>query len=164
MYFHPKNQVGTYIYDFMMFQIEPVENFESKILQVNGDTGSPAEGEILSVIGMGYTKEGGPTSEVLNQVDVMAYSDSQCEASYGSSIIPEAMLCAGWPNGQKDSCSGDSGAPLFNSQRQQVGLTSFGSGCARAGKPGKLIHNLLLARVPVYRYTQSLRYVITSSI
>ncbi|GKY91250.1 hypothetical protein MPSEU_000097600 [Mayamaea pseudoterrestris] len=136
MMFHPMNQVGTYKYDFMMFKIEPVENYEYKIMQLNGSPASPTEGEVLTVIGMGYTQEGGPSTEILNQVDVMAFSTSQCQASYGSSIIPEAMLCAGWPQGGKDSCNGDSGAPLFNSQGQQVGLTSFGSGCARAGKPG----------------------------
>ena len=138
MMLHPNNQVGTYIYDFMMFRIEAVEGFEGKIMQTNSNRASPAEGEMLRVIGMGYTQEGGPTSEVLNYVDVLAYSDSDCVASYGSTILPEAMLCAGWPQGGKDSCNGDSGSPLFNSAGQQVGLTSFGSGCARAGKPGKL--------------------------
>ena len=70
MVLHPKNQVGTFIYDFMMFRIEPVDGFESKLLQANGDTTSPTEGEVLTVIGMGYTSEGGTSSDVLNQVDV----------------------------------------------------------------------------------------------
>ena len=139
MVLHPQNQAGTYIYDFMMFRIESVEGYEGKLMQANGNSASPVAGEMLRVIGMGYTQEGGPTSEVLNYVDVLAYSDSDCIASYGSSVLPEAMLCAGWPQGGKDSCNGDSGAPLFNSAGQQVGLTSFGSGCARAGKPGKCI-------------------------
>lgn len=136
MVIHPLHRSGTYIYDFMLFRVEPVEGFEGKIIQTNGNPDSPAPGEILRAIGMGYTNEGGPTSQVLNFVDVLAYPHSDCEASYGRSIIPEAMLCAGWPQGGRDSCSGDSGAPLFNSYGQQVGLTSFGSGCARPGKPG----------------------------
>jgi trypsin len=137
MNFHPRHKVGTYEYDFMMFRIEAVDGFDSKYIQLNGDPDTPAAGELLSVIGMGYTHEGGPSSSVLNHVNVIAYSTNECVSSYGGAIIPEAMVCAGWPQGGFDSCSGDSGSPLFNSQRQQVGLTSFGTGCARAGFPGK---------------------------
>ena len=46
------------------------------------------------------------------------------------------------PSGQggTDTCQGDSGGPLFGrtaaSDLKVVGATSFGEGCARAGKPG----------------------------
>lgn len=47
------------------------------------------------------------------------------------------MICAA-ANG-KDSCQGDSGGPLVyvnGSNRQQVGVVSFGTGCAQQGWPG----------------------------
>ena len=42
--------------------------------------------------------------------------------------------------GGTDTCHGDSGGPLFGrtaaGDLKVVGATSFGEGCARAGKPG----------------------------
>lgn len=42
------------------------------------------------------------------------------------------MLCAGKRTGApKDACQGDSGGPLLNEKGVQVGIISFGLGCAR---------------------------------
>jgi len=51
------------------------------------------------------------------------------------------MLCAMEPGGGKDSCQGDSGGPLiFNppgtSKQIQIGVVSWGIGCAHDGYPG----------------------------
>ena len=71
-------------------------------------------------------------------------SDDDCRAAYpgGLSTVADdgtfdarSMLCAGYPQGGTDTCQGDSGGPMFGGGRV-VGATSFGEGCARAGKPG----------------------------
>jgi secreted trypsin-like serine protease len=45
------------------------------------------------------------------------------------------MFCAGEPEGGKDSCQGDSGgfigAPLGDGRFVQLGIVSWGFGCAR---------------------------------
>lgn len=79
--------------------------------------------------------------DVLQEVDVPAIAHSTCSSSimYGGAIKKDVMLCAGYAEGGRDSCFGDSGGPLVqkrNGQWVQVGVVSFGSGCARINRPG----------------------------
>jgi trypsin len=53
------------------------------------------------------------------------------------SLITSAMFCAAVAQGGKDSCQGDSGGPIVNSSsRVQLGVVSWGWGCADAAYPG----------------------------
>lgn len=45
------------------------------------------------------------------------------------------MICAGIPQGGKDSCQGDSGGPIVI-DKKLVGIVSWGNGCAQPGFPG----------------------------
>jgi secreted trypsin-like serine protease len=72
------------------------------------------------------------------QVPIVA--DGDCAKAYGDgSFDAKTMVCAGYPQGGTDTCEGDSGGPLLAPVRtgfRLVGATSFGEGCAQAGKPG----------------------------
>ncbi len=74
----------------------------------------------------------------LQEVTLPIVSLTDCQAAMGR-VVTENMLCAGNVEGGKDSCQGDSGGPLMvqgNRGFQQVGIVSFGQGCAQPGKYG----------------------------
>lgn len=54
--------------------------------------------------------------------------------------VTAAQICAGLPEGGADSCQADSGGPLVKINRNgcpyQVGIVSWGIGCARRDTPG----------------------------
>lgn len=57
------------------------------------------------VTGWGATQEQADVSVTLMEVTVPIHSNEECSQSgYGSSKITENMLCAGYKEGEKDSC------------------------------------------------------------
>ncbi|KAM7059379.1 kallikrein-14 [Molossus nigricans] len=71
----------------------------------------------------------------LQCVNISITPDQQCQKAY-SGAITAGMVCAGVPQGGKDSCQGDSGGPLVCRGKLQ-GLVSWGmERCAKAGYPG----------------------------
>ena len=95
------------------------------------------------ISGWGTTQEDGAPSPVLMQAKVPIVDRQACRhnQSYGEKIT-ENMICAGLRQGGVDSCQGDSGGPLVcknpvnRRQWVQIGVTSWGKGCARALKYG----------------------------
>ena len=72
------------------------------------------------------------------QASVPLVSKQRCERSYPK-LIHDSMLCAGLDQGGVDACQGDSGGPLvceFGGKWYLEGVTSWGVGCADAGKFG----------------------------
>jgi trypsin len=95
-------------------------------------------GQMLTVVGWGYTAEaGGKTVTALRTVDVPQVATKTCSAVYP--LATDNQVCAGYTTSGMDSCSGDSGGPLFyrtGSDVTLVGAVSYGRGCARAGYYG----------------------------
>ena len=105
---------------------------------------------------VGYEANGGPTSNfpsVLHQVDLELRTNEECKSLVAQSStdllegtftpsdidITDAMICAVDSIGGKGSCQGDSGGPLMintNGVWQQIGIVSWGIGCAAEGFPG----------------------------
>lgn len=81
----------------------------------------------------------------LQQVDLTLIDIATCQSQIGSSSpldfdITGNMICAGSPTPEKviDTCQGDSGGPLITVENGpvQVGVVSFGIGCAQANRAG----------------------------
>ncbi|XP_023711399.1 trypsin 3A1-like [Cryptotermes secundus] len=130
----------------------PESNYENDIavvelqteLSMNGNMAAvplPRQSQVTpgglkcTVIGWGYLFTGGPTSDTLKMVDVVTYSDEQCEAVLEGHVKP-SNICAGMPGGGRGHCSGDSGGPLIVNE-EQIGIVSWSvKPCAQAPYPG----------------------------
>jgi secreted trypsin-like serine protease len=97
-------------------------------------------GTLETIAGWGTTSEGGDTPDTLQEAQVPITTDAYAAAAYPDDWDAATMLGAGYPQGGTDTCQGDSGGPMFGTTStgalKVVGATSFGEGCARAGKPG----------------------------
>lgn len=82
--------------------------------------------------------------ERLQYTEVPIMTNEECETMFNSTryrrVIHDSMLCAGYAEGGKDSCSGDSGGPLmirnYDGRWVLVGIVSHGVGCAEPNLPG----------------------------
>ncbi|XP_076879932.1 transmembrane protease serine 9 isoform X2 [Brachyhypopomus gauderio] len=91
------------------------------------------------VTGWGTTREDGELSSILQKAQVSVLEQSDCRHSYGGGVTA-SMMCAGYMEGGRDTCLGDSGGPLACREPQGrwfvAGVTSWGQGCGRSGFPG----------------------------
>jgi secreted trypsin-like serine protease len=98
-------------------------------------------GEFL-VMGWGQTREDALGQERrLHYAKVPTVSDKECAAEYEKAhvkLVAEQSICAGRRG--VDTCQGDSGGPMVGRDAKgewvQVGIVSWGLGCARDGYPG----------------------------
>lgn len=91
-------------------------------------------GEIAGWGARSETDTIGSTS--LLSAPVTVFGTSRCARYLGSAYSARLALCAGRPEGGVDTCSGDSGGPLRDGTGLLIGVTSWGVGCGRAGRPG----------------------------
>ena len=97
------------------------------------------DGQMLTVMGWGdQDASGGSVSKSeLYQVDVPLVNQHECNSVYG--VVGSDAFCAGYRDGGYDSCQGDSGGPIVvstNEIYEQLGIVSWGDGCAQANAYG----------------------------
>jgi secreted trypsin-like serine protease len=94
------------------------------------------------IMGWGLTSENSMRQQRrLRYATVPLVSDRTCAAAYrkaGVDLVADESICAG--RAGVDTCQGDSGGPMVKRDASgrwiQVGITSWGLGCAREGYPG----------------------------
>nr|XP_057908092.1 uncharacterized protein LOC131104668 [Doryrhamphus excisus] len=86
----------------------------------------------------GNAVSGGLGSPVLRKMSVPLIPNSQC-SQVSQFNFTANMLCAGYMEGQQESCTGDDGSPLtslFGSTHFLLGVVGWGRGCTRSGYYG----------------------------
>ncbi len=95
----------------------------------------------FTIAGWGSASENGPQQRYLLKATVPYVDDATCNDAYSGDLVPSDEICAGYlEQGGVDTCQGDSGGPMFradsNGEWIQVGIVSWGNGCAEPGYPG----------------------------
>jgi len=148
---HPSYSSSTLDYDFSLLKLDSAIDFASnehiRPVCLPEDDSNTYAGQQATVTGWGTTSSGGSVSQQLREVTVQVLSNTECtNKGYSNSDITARMICAGVDAGGKDSCQGDSGGPLVSSgsgdgttagqNYEQIGVVSWGYGCAVARYPG----------------------------
>lgn len=127
---------STGTYDWALVELASPASVTPLEFAAQGDTS--LNSGTFTIVGWGATSEGGPQSTTLRKASVPFVSDAVCGQSY-SGLAPATELCAGYTQGGVDTCQGDSGGPMVkavNGVWREVGIVSYGNGCARPNYPG----------------------------
>ncbi|MDX2369591.1 MAG: trypsin-like serine protease [Colwellia sp.] len=162
IYMHADYQLGVELdNDIALIElVNSIDNPAITLVDLAATEQFSIDNRPVTVVGWGgregFEPDGGPTSDfpdVLHQVDLQLLTNEDCKNIVAQSStdafegtftandidITDAMICAYIPDGGKGSCQGDSGGPLIintNEGWQQIGIVSWGIGCAAQGFPG----------------------------
>ncbi len=118
-----------------------------------GDDAGLVEKSPVRVTGWGAPSQGGGPVRDLRTVDLMLISTERCnDPVVYNGEVGASMLCAGWPDGGRNSCQGDSGGPLtgmVRGERHLIGVVSWGRECELTDKYG------VYARLTVMNWIRS---------
>jgi trypsin len=139
---HPKYDANTSDFDFALIKLNGQSKFRPVDLNQE-ELQIPAISEpdqlMSTTSGWGVTRENSwfPPDQLM-KVDLPLVNQQDCLKAYTN--ITDRMICAGYPQGGKDSCQGDSGGPLVIKNQAGdyllAGVVSWGEGCARPNKFG----------------------------
>nr|AAV84264.1 serine protease [Culicoides sonorensis] len=138
VYFHPEYDFDSVDYDFALLKLNGTLKF--------GETVQPVKlperdqtwntGTEFVTTGWGETMNPYESSDQLRGVTVPIVDHEKCKKALAEfAEVTPRMVCAGYPDGGKDSCQGDSGGPLTHNGTL-VGLVSWGYNCALPNYPG----------------------------
>jgi trypsin len=134
--------------DVTLLELDKPSGIAPMRIAATSERASWDPGVLATIAGFGTTSENASSAPSQMQfAQVPITTDAYCANAYPNGLSNTdgtfdagSMICAGYPQGGTDTCQGDSGGPLLvpvaGGQLRLVGATSFGKGCAEAGKPG----------------------------
>ncbi|XP_043460831.1 trypsin eta-like [Leptopilina heterotoma] len=140
-YYNPNDDNRKVGGDIAVFKVTPPFAYSSAIQPIKlPQKGQPLITNYGTLSGWGKIRPSGPGSDKLLSVTVPLLELNKCKAKYLQSGIKfkEGEICYGFHEGTttRDSCEGDSGGPLINYNRVQLGVVSYGVECGTTGFPG----------------------------
>ncbi|XP_041081630.1 trypsin-like [Polyodon spathula] len=150
---HPSYDYQTLDHDIMLIKLYHPVSVNSFVRPVSLPHGCPSAGMECVVSGWGNTLSSGvylPLS--LQCLDLPILTQAECDTAYPG-MITSTMLCAGFLEGGKDACNGDSGSPLV-CNNEVHGLVSWGNGCAQQHYPG--VYTKICSLLPWIESTMAL--------
>ncbi|XP_053409782.1 serine protease 1-like [Nycticebus coucang] len=128
---HPDFDSWTIDNDIMLIKLASPATLNAHVSPISLPSACVPAGTECLISGWGKTLR---NSDLLQCVKVPLMSDAQCKAAYPGEITSN-MICAGFPEGGKDSCRGDTGGPVACNGELQ-GITSWPFGCGQKDMPG----------------------------
>lgn len=137
---HPNFRDGPNDSDVaVVTMMQPVDLSKFSTVQLAPPSLTLSDGDMVSVYGFGRPSYYNTTQVTTLQTVAVPYiSNAACRQIYGSRVL-EDMFCAGYEEGGRDACTGDSGGPIvlkMGGTVLQIGTVSWGDGCADANRPG----------------------------
>lgn len=142
---HPGFDPSSLVNDLALLELaKPVSG--AAVLDTGADE---VAGGTATAVGWGSTTASiaGDFPDAMRQTNLDVEPDANCTNAYGDGYDASTMLCAGVPEGGRDTCQGDSGGPLVSTSAPTVviGFTSFGGACGQAGAPGAYVRASIAA-------------------
>ncbi|ELU12131.1 hypothetical protein CAPTEDRAFT_119007, partial [Capitella teleta] len=137
---HPEYNKTTFSNDLAVLRLNTKLQYTREVRPVCLAKSDVKEMKMCLVTGWGETQGTAQNDNVLQEVRVPIIARETCNQKtwYGGKVTNN-MICAGYPEGRKDSCQGDSGGPLVcheDGVYRLQGVVSWGFGCARPRQPG----------------------------
>ncbi|KHN95259.1 trypsin-like protease [Metarhizium album ARSEF 1941] len=93
--------------------------------ELSGGVSDPQPGSYTTAVGWGHQ---GPkkSTTVLQKVALPIVGRDECGRMF-QLTVPDSSFCAGYRDGRKDTCSGDSGGPTYDAEGTVIGVTMYGT-------------------------------------
>ncbi|EFP98502.1 S1 family peptidase [Vibrio caribbeanicus] len=140
VYIYPAYDASRFKNDIAILELVQPISSASASASASTIAAAPTIKGDLDVAGWGKTRANDNNSSpyILQEVEVPYVDHGTCTnlGNNYSNIDERTAFCAGHPAGGRDSCQGDSGGPIINDLNKQVGIVSWGDGCAKADAYG----------------------------
>ncbi|XP_054856103.1 gilatoxin-like [Eublepharis macularius] len=121
--------------DIMLIRLNKPADLTEYVAPIDLGITPPPLGTSCTVMGWGAITSPEETFPAAPQcVNITILETKLCEENYPC-IVPENILCAGVPEGGKDSCRGDSGGPLVCDNKLHGVVSLGGDPCAQPELP-----------------------------